>query len=468
VLGMDPTAARAEVLDALAGVDAAHVRLRAVSTDLVGNAFRIEMADRLETQSRVNLGLRYRVFAEIADPPDGPADPALPVGIKVRDVLRQRLRITAGEAQRRMRFGARIRPRASLAGPPRPPEFPDLAQAVEDGVLGDDHLHEIRKALDALPNAVTPGNRVAAERDLVHHARRQDSAFVTRVGDTLADVYNPDGVYDDADRIATSGVTLHKPGPDGNSKIRGTLTPECRANLEAIGAAVRPGHHLPGAGQTVVDAKTDTRTAAQRLHDALNWGLRTALQSGNLGTHRGVPVTVVARTTVADLEQAARAMTDPSVPMPKPARTGSGSRLPMRDLIRMAAHGCLHYLAVFDGHSDRPLYLARSKRVASLDQRILCHLRDGGCTFPECTVPGDRCGVHHTPDWNDGGPTDIDHLHFGCDPHHGAVTKGIYETSITESGRLAWSDGTTPPAVNRFHHAEELLEETHLNDTGDP
>jgi hypothetical protein len=43
---------------------------------------------------------------------------------------------------------------------------------------------------------------------------------------------------------------------------------------------------------------------------------------------------------------------NPDIPMPPPARTGGDTALPMRDLIRMAANGGLHYLAVFDDHSD--------------------------------------------------------------------------------------------------------------------
>ncbi|MDF2823219.1 MAG: hypothetical protein K0R68_627 [Mycobacterium sp.] len=463
---MDPLTARAEVLDALHCVDAAQARLRAVPTDLVGNTFRIEMADRLETQSRVTLGLTYRVFGEIADPPDGPDD--LPPGIKVKDILRSRLRITAGEVTRRMRLAARISPRRSLTGPARPPELEALAAAVEEGAVGDDHINEVRKALDALPSCVAAQDRAQAEHDLVRHAREQDSTFVTQVGNTLADVYNPDGIFDDSDRAARRCLTLHKQGPDGMSRISGKLTPEARAHLEAIGAAVRPGHHLPDTEQAVVDAATDTRTAGQRLHDALNWGLRTALQSGDLGTHRVVPVTVIARTTVAALEQAARAAVDPNVPMPPPARTGSGARLPMRDLIRMAAAGAVHYLAVFDDHSDRPLYLGRSRRTASVDQRIICYARDGGCTFPTCTAPGDRCEVHHTPDWDKGGHTNADELHFGCGAHHSGATDGTYSTSVTESGRLAWSDGLHPPTINRFHHPDELLRDHHVDDPKPP
>jgi hypothetical protein len=207
----------------------------------------------------------------------------------------------------------------------------------------------------------------------------------------------------------------------------------------------------------VVDAATDTRTAAQRLHDAAAWGWRTAIASGDLGTHRGVPVTVIARTTVAELEQAVQAMADPSVPMPPPARTGGGSSLPMRDVIRMAAGGSLHYLAVFENHSDRPLYLGRSKRIASIDQRIICYARDGGCTRPNCTVPGYHSEVHHAPGWSSGGATDADKLFFACGPDNQAEADGKYQTTVTEKGRLGWSDGTDPPQVNRIHHPEELL-----------
>jgi hypothetical protein len=60
-------AARARVRADLDLIDAAQARLRAADTDVVGNAFRIEIAERLETQHRVNRGLSYRMFGEIAD-----------------------------------------------------------------------------------------------------------------------------------------------------------------------------------------------------------------------------------------------------------------------------------------------------------------------------------------------------------------------------------------------------------------
>jgi len=192
------------------------------------------------------------------------------------------------------------------------------------------------RALDVLPNVVSAEQKQKAERALVRHACQQDAAFVAVVGRRIADVLNPDGRFDDRDRANRRGLTMGDQRPDGMSRLSGWLTPEARAYVEALGAAVRPGHRLSG-GDGVVDGATDTRTGPQRLHDAVALGLRAGIESGSLGTHRGIPVTVIVTTTVADMEQAARAAVDPAVPMPAPARTGGGSALSMRELIRMAA-----------------------------------------------------------------------------------------------------------------------------------
>jgi hypothetical protein len=185
-------------------------------------------------------------------------------------------------------------------------------------------------------------------------------------------------------------------------------------------------------------------------------GLKAGIASGELGAHRGHAVTVIARTTLAELNQAAHAVNDPDVPMPSPACTGGDTALPMRDLIRMAADG-IHYLAVFEDHCDRPLYLGRQKRIATADQRIICYSRDGGCTRPNCVAPGYHSEVHHSTDWAAGGATDADMLFFACGPHHADISNGRWRTTVTNSGRLAWTDGTRPPEINHAHHPEELL-----------
>jgi hypothetical protein len=59
------------------------------------------------------------------------------------------------------------------------------------------------------------------------------------------------------------------------------------------------------------------------------------------------------------------------------AYVGGDTALPMRDVIRLASDS-IHYLAVFDDHTERPLYLGRQTRIATADQRIICYAYNVG------------------------------------------------------------------------------------------
>jgi Domain of unknown function (DUF222) len=162
--------ARERIIAALAAIDAAHDVLRATPSDLLGNTFRVDVAERLETQDRANRGLMYRFFGEIADPPDEATSTAA-----TRSALWARLRITPNEITRRFKLAARIRPRRSLTGPPVAPELPELAAAVEAGAVGDDHIRAVCRAVDVLPARVSPTDVATAERKLVEHATQVDA-----------------------------------------------------------------------------------------------------------------------------------------------------------------------------------------------------------------------------------------------------------------------------------------------------
>jgi Domain of unknown function (DUF222) len=441
-------AARAR-FDVLADqVDAAYAEMRELSSAEVGNPFRVQLAERLETQQRTNRGLSYRMFGELADPPDETA--MVPA---VVNNLAARLRIAPPEVKRRMKVGARLCPRRQLTGGLLPPQLPHLAAAVASGAIGEDHLQVITRAIDVLPSCVSVTDRGDVERSLVREASKHDAEMVRALAGRIDEIFNPDGHFDEADRARRRGLLLGRQRRDGMSRLSGWIDPETRAYLEAVTAAVRPGRHLPDG---TVTATPDERSGAQRCHDGLKLALKTATASGALGSHRGHPVTVIVRTTLAELNQAAHAVADPDIPMPAPARTGGHTALPMRDVIRMAADG-IHYLAVFDNHTERPLYLGRQTRIATADQRIICYARDGGCTRPGCLAPGYHSEVHHTPPWTPHGLTDADCLFFACGPDHTLITDGHYTTSVTDTGRLAWTDGTKPPEVNHAHHPEELL-----------
>jgi uncharacterized protein DUF222 len=442
-------AARERFRVLLSQVDAAYREMRELPCDEVGNVFRVEMAQLLETQERVNRGLMYRVFGQIADPPDEAG--------MVPDVVQRlcaRLRIPPREVKRRFRMAAKVGPRRQLTGEPLPPLLPVVAAAVASGTLGEDHLQAITTTMDKLPSCTSGTDRADVEATLVRQAAQHDADFVTELGKGIDTVFNPDGHFDENDRARRRGLTLGPQGPDGMSRLNGWVDPENRCYLETATAAVRPGRHLPDG---TVEPTPDDRTPAQRCHDGVKLGLKLGIASGQMGTHRGHPVTVIVRTTLAELNQAAHAVSNPEVSMPAPARTGGNTALPMRDLIRMAAADAIHYLAVFDEHTGRPIYLGRQQRLATADQRLICYARDGGCTRPNCLTPGYHSEVHHSPDWYPSGRTDADALFFACGPDHKLLTDGHWTATVTDTGRLAWTDGTTAPHINHAHHPDELL-----------
>ena len=94
------------------------------------------------------------------------------------------------------------------------------------------------------------------------------------------------------------------------------------------------------------------------------------LASGELGQHNGLPAAIIMSTTLQELESGTGH-----------AVTGGGTLLPMTDVIRLAAHAH-HYLAVFDKHTSQPLYLGRSKRLASAAQRIVLHAQECSTRTP--------------------------------------------------------------------------------------
>ncbi|MCV7066573.1 DUF222 domain-containing protein [Mycolicibacterium farcinogenes] len=172
--------------------------------------------------------------------------------------------------------------------------------------------------------------------------------------------------------------------------------------------------------------------------------------SKRLGQHGGLPVTVVVSTTLAELEAGAGI-----------AVTGSGIRMPMTDLIRLASHS-FHYLVVYQHHTAEPLYMARPKRLATRAPRLLLYDRDRGCTRPGCTVAADECQVHHAEaDWQHGGQTDAPGLALSCGPDNRLVGLGWTTSVDPATGRVHWHPpplmNTGQDTINHHFHPEELL-----------
>ena len=196
---------------------------------------------------------------------------------------------------------------------------------------------------------------------------------------------------DDAERARKRHFTTTAQGRDAMTAASANFTPQAWAVWEVLFAKYaapgmcNPADEQPCTSGTPSQAQIDNddRTLAQRQHDAMLAVGRIALMSGELGHLNGLPVAVIIRTTLQDLESRAGI-----------GVTGGGTKIPIADVIAMAAHAN-HHLAVFDGATGQALALYRTKRVASPAQRIMLIARDGGCTKPCCTVGAYGCQAHH-------------------------------------------------------------------------
>lgn len=86
-----------------------------------------------------------------------------------------------------------------------------------------------------------------------------------------------------------------------------------------------------------------------------------------------------------------------------------------------------------------PLGAGRRSRVVPANVRDALVARDGGCRFPGCAHPVQRCHAHHARHWLHGGRTDPDNLILLCQAHHRAVHEGGWRLQLHPDGRVVFS-----------------------------
>lgn len=443
-----------DVASAIARLRGARDELMDLRLDASDIGELLELLDALEYDRRRAPALEHRILKDL-----GRRVAPAQIGAKNwSEVLQQRLRISAADARRRLDDATDLSPRRTMTGETLEPTLPNVAKRQAAGELGPDHLRVIRKFFCKLPHPVDYQTREGCEETLAQLAAEHTPDVLRQAADRLAALVNPDGVFDDIDRARRRHLTIGKPEADGMSPVRGLLDPEARATLDAVLAKwAAPGMCNPDDEAPCIDDEpsedhvgADQRTQSQRNHDALKAMGRSVLSSGELGKHRGLPVTIIVSTTLQELESGAGI-----------AVTGGGTTLPMSDVIRLASQAH-HYLSIFDKHTQEPLYLGRTKRLASAGQRIVLHCRDRGCTAPGCTVPGYGSEVHHAVvDWVDGGLTNVTDEVLACPPHNRLVTDGGWTTRKRSDGRIEWIPppllDTGQARVNHYHHPQRYL-----------
>ncbi len=131
-----------------------------------------------------------------------------------------------------------------------------------------------------------------------------------------------------------------------------------------------------------------------------------------------------------------------------------------RTIRRLACDADL--IPVVLGGSGQVLDLGRAQRLFPPHLRRALVARDGGCAFPDCSIPASWCEAHHLRPWCRGGSTSIDNGVLLCSHHHHTVHQGTWDVHsragipwFTPHTRRGRTDG---PRRNLFFQAGQVVD----------
>ena len=176
------------------------------------------------------------------------------LGGKLSHAIAEWALISRPEAARRIQEAADLGPRRALTGEPLAPLLAATAAGQRDGKLGAGQVKVIRTFCRTLPGWVDVQTRDRAEADLAKQGTQHRPEQLAGLAQRITDCLNPDGNYTDADRARRRGLTLGSQHDDGMSELRGLISPELRATLEAAWAKLAaPGMCNPADDMPCVD-----------------------------------------------------------------------------------------------------------------------------------------------------------------------------------------------------------------------
>jgi hypothetical protein len=230
---------------------------------------------------------------------------------------------------------------------------------------------------------------------------------------------------------ATELRSLSQPYADGTGLFEYTMVVDTEAKTVIEAAVQGLSAPRPAGGEP------DRRPSGQRRMDALLEVVRRGVASA-----AGVPTTAKAELfvtiTLDDLLSRVNAAT-------VVGSGETGTLLAPETARRIACDAAI--LPVVMGTDGQVLDLGKRSRLFTSAQLRALWLRDGTCTFPDCTVPATWCDGHHLRHWADGGPTDLTNAALLCGRHHTTVHKKGYHGTI-RNGHVHWD--LTPGAYDHW------------------
>ncbi|MDV6260341.1 HNH endonuclease signature motif containing protein [Rhodococcoides yunnanense] len=332
--------------------------------------------------------------------------------------------------------------------------FPDIADAVNTGVMSVDHAALI------LTFAETPPKNLPQEgRDIARAAMIKDAtgpgartgplrAAITKLHDTYGNKKPPD----DTDRNELfASKTL-------NGRLVAKMDFDAVTGEKLLTALSPLTEPRPAA-----DGTPDERSPARRRADAFGHILDRYLASSNRPTEGGEKPHINLHISLRDLTDLRNTMNADSdsdsdsdsengrtaTKSDNDSRSATADRGAYRDLFgdgttvgwlpwmgplsretsRQLACDCILTAIVMDENGS-PINLARTARTVNAKQKRALTARDHGCAFPGCGKPAAWTEGHHIWHWTDGGPTDMNNLVLLCGFHHKLIHHSDWEVFI--------------------------------------
>ncbi|MGO4245625.1 DUF222 domain-containing protein [Paenarthrobacter sp. RAF54_2] len=365
------------------------------------------------------------------------------------EFLRASLRISKSEANRRLALAFQVLPRTGIAGQHIPARREILAQALETTQIPTRSASIISAALDKVRLLTDDDTLTRMEHALTRTAIESDPDFVTKMTKRWNDQIDQDGPEPSEEILRQlQGTFIRKPR-HGLHHLEIFATAEQYETLTtAMNVATNP-RLTTDSNPTGPDL--DRRSRPMKLLDGLVGACAVAMTTGKLPANGGLRPQL---TLTIDERDLFKRRTDHS-------RLSSGTATftgPMHPTTIRKIACDADILPVLLGSDSRVLDIGRTTRIFPPHIRKAITARDGGCAFPDCTMPAPWCEAHHITYWSHGGTTSTENGTLLCSHHHHVIHKEQWRIDMTTG--VPWF--TPPPHIDphqtprRNHHHTPL------------
>ncbi|MDR6638431.1 DUF222 domain-containing protein [Paenarthrobacter nitroguajacolicus] len=409
------------------------------------------------------------------------------------EFLRARLRIGIGEARRRLALAADTLPHIGLTGQHLPARRQVLADALATAQIPSRSVTIISTALDNVRHLTNQDTLARMEHALTRTAIQTDPDFLTKITKRWNDYIDQDGPEPTEEALRQSqGAFLRRRRRHGLHHLEIFATDEQIETLTtAMNTATNPrltpthtntgtgtgigtpgdngSRHSPHENEKHGNEKQDhprqpapnldRRSRAQKLLDGLVGACNVAMTTGKLPTNGGLRPQLTVTISHQDLfDQLTHTPTNPDTKTTAGTGTSTGAATftgPIHpNTIRKIACDA-DIIPVLLGTDSRVLDIGRTTRIFPPHIRKAITARDGGCAFPDCTMPAPWCETHHITYWSHGGTTGTENGTLLCSHHHHLIHKEQW--TITNTNGTPWFippphiDPTQTPRRNHHH-----------------